>query len=76
MHNPKLADMKGLSKASRKAIDNLHVERDLLREDIDRLGTSIGKSDMLELINYTLQDLWGFSRNAGKHTADDRGRYV
>ena len=73
MINKRLAKDLGIPEHTQEKIEQLQDIRDEVREEI-RTATdvSVVKSlvDSLVVINYTLQDLWGFPRNQKRHRED------
>ena len=67
--NRMLAQMRGISAESVKAIDLIHEELEKMIENHVSLGTEESLVlEEIERLEYRLQDLWKFPRDPEKHT--------
>jgi len=64
MHNPILADKMNVSVENREKIDIYHIERENVLNNPEIFDDPVAE---LEIINTTLQKLWGFPADRNYH---------
>lgn len=66
--NRELAELRGIDEATIDRIDSLHTYLETMMDKYIELGFTQARKDEIHIIEYLLQECWGFPKDCGYHT--------